>query len=192
MRDETPSDEVLMLRYRNGDSAAFDVLYNRYRGSLYRYLLRQCRIAAVAEELFQDIWMNLIRARRRYEPRAKFATYLFTLAHHRLIDYYRRQSRGVPVSYDGPEGDGADQFEDKQALDPEMGALHSEQRAAIMEILNQLPEAQREAFLLKEETGLSLEEIAVATGVNRETAKSRIRYAVKKLRQGLNDDDDES
>ena len=93
--NKTHSDEDLMLGYRNGDAAAFEVLYIRHKGALYRYLLRQCRIAAVAEELLRDVWLNLVRARERYEVRAKFTTYLFRLAHNRLIDYYRRQSTGL-------------------------------------------------------------------------------------------------
>ena len=78
MRDATAaSDEALMSAYRDGDNGAFEILYHRHRGGLYRFLLRQCGTAAVAEELFQDVWMNLIRARRRYLPQARFAT-IFT------------------------------------------------------------------------------------------------------------------
>src|SRR3989338_1153469 len=110
--NKTQSDEELMLGYRNGDAAAFEVLYIRHKGALYRYLLRQCRVAVVAEELLQDVWLNLVRARERYEVKAKFTTYLFRLAPNRLIDYYRRQSTGLPAAYtdegvleEGPDGE---------------------------------------------------------------------------------------
>src|SRR5436190_18395294 len=90
-RDEPARDEDLMLAYRDGNAAAFDQLYRRHKGPLYRYLLRQCRDAAAAEELFQDVWMNLVRARAGYTVTARFSTYLYRLAHNRLIDHYRRR-----------------------------------------------------------------------------------------------------
>ena len=94
------SDEELMLGYRDGDAAAFDVLYARHKGGVYRYLHRQCRDAAAAEELFQDVWMNLIRARAGYTVQAKFTTYLYRLAHNRLIDHYRKHSQAAVSSFE--------------------------------------------------------------------------------------------
>ena len=91
------TDEQLMEQYRDGNARAFDVLYERHKGGIYRYLLRQCNNAATAEELFQDVWMNLVRSRQRYTIQAKFTTYLYRMAHNRLIDYYRKSSRGLPV-----------------------------------------------------------------------------------------------
>lgn len=185
--DPAMTDEVLMLAYRDGDARAFDALYTRYKGSLYRYLLRQCSGAAVAEELFQDIWFNLIRARERYEPRAKFATYLFSLAHNRLIDHYRKSSRSVPISYDDDPDDAplVERVGGDHRDDPAWRAEIGEQSRQLQALIQELPEAQREAFLMREEADLSLEEIAAATGVNAETAKSRLRYAVNKLKQGM-------
>lgn len=171
-----------MLRYRNGDEQAFAVLYGRHKGPLYRYLLRQCRHPATAEELFQDIWLKLIRARQRYEPRARFATYLYSVAHNRLMDFYRQ--RRVPLPNPGGSHDPAELA--APATDgPEAGACLIQQVARLLQALAALPEAQREAFLLREEGGLSLDEIAEITGVDREAAKSRLRYAVAKLRQAL-------
>ena len=88
-----------MLDYRDGDVTAFDELYRRYRGSLYRYFLRQCYQASVAEELYQDVWMKLIKARENYQVKAKFSTWLFHLAHNHLIDFYRKQSGRIPSSF---------------------------------------------------------------------------------------------
>ncbi len=178
------SDEELMLAYRGGDAGAFDRLYARHRGPLYRYLLRQCRSAAVAEELFQDVWINLIRARERYEVRARFTTYLFSLAHNRLIDYYRRQAAGVPLSYDDdPDDPLLEAIAAPAAQQPEQAADQRAQVARLLALIEALPEAQREALLLREEAGLSLEDIAQVTGVNVETAKSRLRYAVSRLKR---------
>lgn len=94
MRTEDDADETLMLRYRDGEVAAFAPLYARHKGALYRYLLRQCGQPALAEELFQDVWLKLIAARAGYTVQARFATYLYRLAHNRLIDHYRASRRG--------------------------------------------------------------------------------------------------
>jgi RNA polymerase sigma-70 factor (ECF subfamily) len=178
------SDEELMLGYRDGEAGAFDLLYARHKGGVYRYLLRQCRDAAVAEELFQDVWMNLIRARAGYEVQARFATYLYRLAHNRLVDHYRSLRRGDSRFSDGEEGD-PDSLPDARAR-PLDEALDSKRRAErLVELVAALPEAQREAFLMQQEGGMSVEEIAQATGVSRETAKSRLRYAMARLRRDL-------
>jgi RNA polymerase sigma-70 factor (ECF subfamily) len=184
--DGVRADEDLMLAYRDGDARAFEQLYTRHKAPLFRYLARQCREAAVAEELFQDVWMNLVRARGRYEVQAKFTTYLYRLAHNRLIDHYRRQRSGIPVSYDDdPDDPLIERIAGPEAMQPEEQAGRSRDVARLLALLAALPEAQREAFLLREEGGLTLEEIAAATGVNMETAKSRLRYALAKLRQGM-------
>src|SRR5437762_10763275 len=86
------SDEDLMLAYGAGDAASFDALYARHKGGVYRYLLRQLRNAGTADELFQDVWMNAIRVRASYVPTARFTTWLYTLAHNRLVDHWRSNS----------------------------------------------------------------------------------------------------
>jgi RNA polymerase sigma-70 factor (ECF subfamily) len=179
------SDEELMLCYRDGDAGAFDALYARHKGGVYRYLLRQCREAAAAEELFQDVWMNLVRARAGYTVQAKFTTYLYRLAHNRLIDHYRKHSHATVVSFEDEGEEAIAQVPDEHER-PADDALDAKRQAArLMELIAGLPEAQREAFLMQQEGGMSIEEIAQATGVTRETAKSRLRYAMAKLRQGL-------
>src|SRR6266571_1446748 len=100
MSASAPSDEELMLAYAAGDAAAFDALYLRHKGGVYRYLARQCRQSGIADELFQDVWMNLIRARASYAPTAKFTTWLYRLAHNRLIDHYRASAHLTLVSAD--------------------------------------------------------------------------------------------
>ena len=177
------ADEVLMMRYRNGEMDAFDTLYGRYKGPLYRYFLRQCAGQSVAEELFQDVWMKLIGARERYQVTAKFTTYLFHLAHNRLVDHYRRQSTGLPVSYQDCVD--PDDLKAASTWDPQRQAAGHQQLNQLLVEIKALPEAQREALLMREEGGLSVEEIAQITGVTKETAKSRLRYAVSKLRQAM-------
>jgi RNA polymerase sigma-70 factor, ECF subfamily len=183
-RDEPASDESLMLAYRDGDVAAFNDLYRRHRSPLYRYLVRQCRDSAIAEELFQDIWMNLIKARRTYTVTARFATYLYRLAHNRLIDHYRRRAPTALVSFDDEDAAIAEPPATR-GDEPEAAYEAKEQAARLLELLDALPAAQREAFVLQHEAGMSIEEIANITGVARETAKSRLRYAMVRLREGM-------
>jgi RNA polymerase sigma-70 factor (ECF subfamily) len=178
-----PTDEELMLRYGAGDAGAFDLLYGRHKGRLYRYLRRQSGAEGVADELFQDVWMRVIDARDRYEPRAKFTTWLFTIAHNRLMDHFRGSSRVALQSYDDdPEPVDAVAAD---TLSPEDDVARKQRAARILAAIDALPAAQREAFVLQQEGEMSVEEIAQATGVNRETAKSRLRYALAKLRAAL-------
>src|SRR5581483_459483 len=95
------SDQSLMLAYRAGDAAAFDVLYARHKGGVYRYLLRHCSNAGTADELFQDVWMSVIRVRESYEPTAKFTTWLYRIAHNRVIDHWRAQGIAEQLAGDG-------------------------------------------------------------------------------------------
>lgn len=184
-RDNTAGDEELMERYRDGDAGAFDSLYGRHKGGVFRYLLRQCGNRGIAEELFQEVWMNLIQARAAYTAQAKFTTYLYRLAHNRLIDHYRAQGGGVPVSFDAEDGPTLDHVEASRSDDPAVSADVRQQAQRLLQLIAALPAAQREAFLLQQESAMSVEEIAQATGVSRETAKSRLRYAIAKLRLGM-------
>jgi RNA polymerase sigma factor (sigma-70 family) len=188
----TTCDEDLMLAYISGDAAAFDVLYGRHRGGVYRYLLRQCRHRGIADELFQDVWMNLIRARASYAPTAKFATWLYRLAHNRLIDHYRANKHLTLVSADDEtHQDAVATLPGARGNEPQARAENRELGERLCAAVAALPPAQREALLLQQEGGLSLAEIAELTGVGAETVKSRLRYAFAKLREDLVDLDDE-
>lgn len=175
-----------MLQYRDGDARAFETLYERHGGSLFRYLSRQCRDRGRAEELFQDVWANLVRSRSRYRVEAKFTTFLFRIAHNRLIDHHRANVRNPAL----PAQDECDEssLPANASDDPARRANAQRQLRRLHALLDELPDEQREAFLLHEEGGLDVTQIAAATGVGRETAKSRLRYAVAKLRRALRDD----
>ena len=185
-------DEDLMLAYAAGDAAAFDALYTRHRGALYRYLMRHCGHAGIVDELFQDIWLNAIRARTTYVPSAKFTTWLYRIAHNRLIDHWRATGQVELVT----AGSGDDDDDDDDVLaaipgarndDPEVRASAREISTRLRMALSALPPAQREVFLLHQEGGLDLSEIAALTGAGVETVKSRLRYALAKLRAELGD-----
>ncbi len=175
------SDESLMLAYAAGDAAAFSTLYARHRGKLYRYLLRQLRDNALADEFFQDVWQRVIAARGSWKPEAGFATWLYTIAHHRLGDHWRSLKHRPAAPTDADER--MARLADPDT--PERVLSEFERRRQLQLALDDLPEEQREVLLLRLEQELTLEEIGAITGAGRETVKSRLRYAMDKLRARL-------
>jgi RNA polymerase sigma-70 factor (ECF subfamily) len=183
-------DEDLMLAYAAGDAAAFDTLYARHKGGVYRYILRHCGNAGIADELFQDVWMNVIRARTTYAPSAKLSTWLYRIAHNRLIDHWRATGRVEFVAAYSDDDDAIDPLDALPASrndEPEVRAHAGEIGTRLVAALEALPHAQREVFLMYQEGGLELSEIAALTGAGIETVKSRLRYALTKLRGELGD-----
>ena len=169
-----------MLAYGGGDAGAFEALYARHRGGLFRFVLRAVKDRGVAEELFQEVWVRVIEARERYAPKARFATWLYTVAHNLLVDHWRKKGLSL-VSLD-------DEDVASESANPARQAEAREALARLVHALEALPAAQREAFLLHEEGGLSVAEIAAATGAGEEAAKSRLRYAMGKLKAAVDDD----
>lgn len=177
---EEYSDEKLMLAYAGGDLRAFDTLYARSRGLLYRFILRSVQDRASADELFQETWSRLIASRERYRVEAKFSTWLLQIAHNLIIDGFRRarpqagaeETENVLRELDVPEHER-----------PEQVLSEFEQRRRLQLALDGLPDEQREAFLLRVEGALGLAEIAQITGAGQETVKSRLRYAFAKIRE---------
>jgi len=172
-------DEELMLAYRHGDAAAFETLYRRHRGALYRFVLRALKQGSAAEELFQEAWIRVIEARGRYAPQARFTTWLYTIAHNLLVDHWRKRGLTL-VSLDQEDVS-------VESADPARQAEGRESLARFLRALEALPAAQREAFLLHEEAGLTAAEIAAATGSSEEAAKSRLRYAMAKLKAAIDE-----
>ena len=174
------TDEELMLAYAHGDVRAFDALYQRQRGMLYRFILRSVRDRASADEVFQETWSRLIASSSRYRVESKFSTWLLQIAHNLIVDTFRRarpqagaeETEAVFRELDAPESER-----------PEHVLSEFEQRRRLQLALDALPDEQREAFLLRMESGLGLEEIAAVTGAGHETVKSRLRYAFAKIRE---------
>jgi RNA polymerase sigma factor (sigma-70 family) len=190
-----PTDDALMAAYARGDAASFERLYARHQAALYRFVRRLLGSAwsAQVDEVFQDTWLRVVHARARWAPQgATFRTWLFTLAHHRAIDLLRRSGREVAL--DAFDTDDAEPWQpDATAWQhwpaPAGAAPHSEDVAfwrrageRLLHCLEQLPLAQRSAFLLHHDDGLALDEVASALEVGFETAKTRLRYAMSKLR----------
>lgn len=174
------SDDDLMLAYGRGDARAFEVLYERYRKPIYRYLYHALGERSLADDLYQDVWSRIIDARARFRRAGGFKRFAFRIAHNRLVDHWRHNARQP-----GQETDGLDRMPADAAEQPDRRAERDQQAEALHRALMRLPAEQRQAFLLQQEAGLSLADIAARDGVGRETVKSRLRYAVKRLRLWL-------
>lgn len=182
-----------MAAYAAGDASAFEALYKRHQAGLYRFIRRLLgpSMAAQTDEVFQDTWLRVVHARERWEPQgACFRTWLYTLAHHRVIDLWRKSGR--EVSLDATDDDAP--WEPESAAwqhwpSPAGSAPHGEEltfwrRAGerLLQCLDELPLLQRSAFLLHHDDGLPLADVAATLEVGFETAKTRLRYAMSKLR----------
>ncbi len=175
-----------MARYAQGQAAAFNTLYARHEMRVWRYIYRSVQNQSAADELMQDVWFAVARAASSYEPQrnaAKFTTWLFTLAHHRIVDYWRTLKLHTSMDADDDE---SVQLRAQLIADSGFGPLRQiesrEQARALMAAVESLPAEQRNAFLLQAEGGLDVQDIAQTMGVSFETAKSRLRYARSKLK----------
>jgi len=178
---EPHGDETLMQAWAGGDASAFEALYARHRLPLFRFLQGHVRDRALAEELFQDVWQRVIAARDGWRPDAPFGAWLYRIAHNRLADHWRAQKHRPPAPLDADQRTAALASGD----DPERHASQVEESARLYRALDELPPEQREAVLLRLHGELPLEEIGRITGVGRETVKSRLRYAMDRLRGRL-------
>ena len=183
---ETNADEALMLAYANGQAAAFETLYDRHKLRLWRYLFRNTGNHALADDLGQDVWFAVVDAAPGYQVKAKFTTWLFTLAHHKLVDHWRGRKHQISLDEDSPEAmQLAETLFAHSGFEPERLQGRKDLAQALLAALADLPADQRAAFLLQAEGDMSVADIASATGVPQETAKTRLRYARAKLRQSL-------
>jgi RNA polymerase sigma-70 factor (ECF subfamily) len=184
---DAASDEALLAAYAAGDARAFTELYERHERPVYRYFLRQGAAPAVADDLLQETWLAVVRNAAQFEPRAKFSTWLYTIARHKMVDHWRGRVDALSLdeAANDPEADDPLEIDAGDAHRPDVQAVSRAQARAFASAVGELPPAQREAFLLQAEGGLSLEEIAAVTGAGHETVKSRLRYAMVKLRTAM-------
>jgi len=170
------TDETLIKQYRSGNAAAFDQLYDRYRLSVYNYIFRQVSLSAQAEDIFQDVWFKVIQSLHQLDTPSQFPAWLFTIARNRITDHWRKK-KPESLEYE-------DELQSDSPLAEQIAFVRNcmERLQALLQALK--PE-QRDAFVLQQESGLTLEEIATIAQCGRETIKSRLRYAMQKLRKGL-------
>ena len=184
------SDEQLLLAYRNGDNAAFKTLFQRYRGPLFNFLLRRVRERSRAEELYQDVWSKVIERCAEFRGDSKFSTWLYTIARNRCIDHARRAKLRSTSSLDAT-GTDFDRPLVERVANPgpstEQLASGATLKERIAHAVEELPEDQREVFLLRQLQGLGFKEIAEVVGAPLNTVKSRMRYALERLQQQLED-----
>lgn len=195
-RGEDPrTDEVLMAAYRAGEARAFAVLVTRHKRGLYNFLLRSVHQPSRAEELLQDVFVRVIRSKDRWEQTAKFSTWVYTIARNLTIDESRRQRFRDHQSLDAKRTRGADGEQGRSMLDTlPSGDLPTDVEAdrptlqgRLQAAVEALPEDQREVFTLRQVVGLSFKEIGDIVGAPENTVKSRMRYALEKLRTLLVD-----
>lgn len=170
-----------MLRYQRGDSVAFEVLYGRHKDGLYAYLYRSHVDFTVIEEIAQETWMAIINSAVNYRPAAKFRTYLYAIAHRKLVDYWR-QHRQEPLM--DRENEKGESVVDTLVGESSQWTSSVDLAMDLLLALESLSKEQQQAYLLKEE-GFSRKEIAAMTGSNEETIKSRLRYASNHLKRLL-------
>lgn len=179
------SDEQLMQRYAQGDSQAFEQLYLKHKGALYRYFVRQLGDKQLAEDLYQETWGRVIRAAVNYQVSAKFSTWLYRIAHNLLIDHVRAVK---PVDFIASDTDvtGLDTFEGCDQDKPDIHWQEAQKSLLLKTCISLLPQVQKEAFILNIEMGFTAAMISDIAGVTLEATKSRIRYAYQSLKECVN------
>jgi RNA polymerase sigma-70 factor, ECF subfamily len=191
------TDEMLMVRYQRGERKAFVELVRRHNRSIYNFVFRQLRVPSLAEDVTQDVFMRVVQNAAEFKHEARFLTWLYTIARNLCIDQLRKLSHRRHASLDQPQRDQGDQSEAQllgdTVADPdpqtsaERNALSSEVRSSIVKAVDSLPDDQREVFLLREVASLPFRDIAEITGVGENTVKSRMRYALDRLKDALSD-----
>ncbi|MFZ5471017.1 MAG: RNA polymerase sigma factor [Myxococcota bacterium] len=190
---ETTTDEQLMLAFQSGDARAFETLVRRHRGPVFNFILRFAGQRQRAEDLLQETWLKVVRGAGEYEPKARFTTWVYTIARNLCVDSARKESYRQADSLDAPvggapEGEGrllGESLPDGGGIGPERGAYNARVRPLLERALMSLPEEQREVFILREYNGIAFKDIAQVTGVPENTVKSRMRYALEGLRRRL-------
>ena len=180
---DVDTDQALMLQYAAGSARAFELLYSKHKGPLYRYFVRQVNDQQLAEDLYQDTWSRVIKAASTYETSAKFTTWLYRIAHNLIIDHVRAVK---------PVDSFTEVFEPEQDYESQLGSdqasletqlLDSQKSNLLKGCVANLPQVQKEAFLLNVEMGFTAAIIADIAGATLEATKSRIRYAYKGLKE---------
>ena len=175
------SDDDLMRAYVAGDAVSFETLYRRYADRLHGYIYRLVGNEATCDEIYQDTWQRVIQSRASYRADGTFKAWLFQIAHNRVRDFWRSKA----ISLEVPDVDGAlsENFGETETPETELSVFETRRRVRMA--LDELPAEQKAVVLMRLDQEMTLEEIAVVMGVNRETVKSRLRYAMDKLRQRM-------
>ncbi|MBT8450052.1 MAG: sigma-70 family RNA polymerase sigma factor [Gammaproteobacteria bacterium] len=177
------TDQQLMLAYQIGDVAAFETLYNKHKDALYRFVLRHGLTTDNAEEIYQEIWSAVIKARLSYQPEAKFTTWIYQIARNKINDYYRKSKSQFTVVEES-----VDTLQSNDTNDGSHNKLSNNFRNVVVGCLASLPFVQRQTFIMYYEAALTIAEISEITEADEQAVKSRLRYAVAKLKTILGED----
>jgi RNA polymerase sigma-70 factor (ECF subfamily) len=185
------TDEELLAAFQQGDAGAFERLLRRHRGPLFTFLVRMLGDREKAEDLAQETFLRIVKGAAAWEQRARFQTWLYTIARNLCVDQSRRDKFRKTDSLDKDGKDGSDgvppmvETVPTQTAGPDRGAENARLRPLLQQALLSLPAEQREVFILREQAGVPFKEIAAMVGVNENTVKSRMRYALEGLRRAL-------
>ena len=181
--NQVDSDQALMLQYAAGSARAFEVLYLKHKGPLYRYFVRQIHDQQLAEDLYQDTWSRVIKAASTYETSAKFTTWLYRIAHNLIIDHVRaiKPVDSFTEVFEPEQDHEVHLASDNENLEAQL--LDNQKADLLKGCVANLPQVQKEAFLLNVEMGFTAAIIADIAGATLEATKSRIRYAYKGLKE---------
>jgi RNA polymerase sigma-70 factor (ECF subfamily) len=185
---QEPTDEDLLAAYQQGDPGAFEALLRRHRAPLFTFLVRMLGDREKAADLAQETFLRIVKGAQAWEHRARFQTWLFTIARNLCADHGRRERfrRADSLDSEGPDGEPSMvESVPGTEIDPGRGAESARLRPVLQKALLSLPAEQREVFVLREQAGLPFREIAELVGVNENTVKSRMRYALLALRKSL-------
>ena len=189
--------EVLMMRFQGGDKAAFATLVKRHKTPFYNFVLRLVRSPSAAEDLVQDVFVKVVQSAGDFKHESKFSTWAYTIARNLCIDHLRKMSLRQHASLDQPRGDERDgpTLLDRTAdahpsASVERSAIGAQLGLRITRGVEDLPQEQREVFLLREVANLPFKDIATITGVPENTVKSRMRYALERLQEHLSEYED--
>jgi RNA polymerase sigma-70 factor (ECF subfamily) len=188
------NDETLMVRYQRGDRQAFALLVKRHHRPIYNYVLRQLRQPNVAEDVTQEVFLRVVQNASEFKHEARFSTWMYTIARNLCIDHLRKALHRRHPSLDQPLGPGDERralgdvvADTAPAVSAERNVSSSQMLTILTHAVETLPEEQREVFLLREVANLPFKDIADVTGVAENTVKSRMRYALDRLRAALSD-----
>jgi RNA polymerase sigma-70 factor (ECF subfamily) len=189
-RDE--ADEVLMVAYQKGDVRAFEVLLTRHRRPVFNFILRYVQLRETAEDLLQETFLRVIKGAEAYQRQAKFTTWLYTIARNLCVDQSRRakhrkaQSLDAPMNSSPESGTLLDVIPANE-IPSDRQTVSKELQVRMHDALTRLSEEQREVFLMREFLDMPFKDIAQIVGVPENTVKSRMRYALEKLRLELDE-----
>ncbi len=182
------TDEELMKSFQNGNADAFGVLFQRYKGPIYAFLVRHCQNRDTAADLAQDVFTRLIKSASSFQHQSKFSTWIYTIARNAAVDNSRKARHRRHASLEESRDADGPRLGDKIAGDgpePDRSVTADRLRGDLVNAIDKLPEDQREVFVLREYNGMPFQDIAEVVGAKVGTVKSRMRYALESLRREL-------